>query len=162
MPNKLADPGKLPGSRRPRRAWAKMRQWRSLALTPLRQWRTLVFVGDAMNAVAETTVFATKAAALLTDAARASVIEMLARNPECGAVIPGTGGVRKIRIALEGRGKSGGARVVYYFQNDRWPIIVLTIYAKNEKANLSVAERNALAKMIAELKTARAHKESTP
>jgi len=63
-----------------------------------------------MNAVAETTVFAAKAAALLTDAERAEVIEMLARNPECGAVIPGTGGVRKVRIALEGRGKSGGAQ----------------------------------------------------
>jgi len=122
----------------------------------------LVFVGDAMNAVAETTVFAAKAAALLTDAERTSVIEMLARNPECGAVIPGTGGVRKVRIALEGRGKSGGARVVYYFQNDRWPVIVLTIYPKNEKANLSAAERNALAKMIAELKTARARKETRP
>jgi hypothetical protein len=89
-----------------------------------------------------------------------TVIEMLTRNPECGAVIPGTGGVRKVRIALEGRGKSGGARVIYYFQNDRWPLIVLTIFAKNEKANLSLAERNALAKLIAELKTARAHKET--
>lgn len=115
-----------------------------------------------MNAVAETTVFAAKAAALLTDAERAAVIEMLARNPECGAVIPGTGGVRKVRIALEGRGKSGGARVIYYFQNDRWPLIVLTIFAKSEKANLRVAERNALAKMIAELKTVRAHKETAP
>jgi hypothetical protein len=65
-------------------------------------------------------------------------------------------------MAYLGRDKSGGARVVYYFQNDRWPVIVLTIYPKNEKANLSVAERNALAKMIAELKTARARKETRP
>ena len=52
------------------------------------------------------------------------------------------------------------ARVIYYFQNDLRPIVVLTIYAKNERANLSAAERNALAKLVAELKKTRAMKGS--
>jgi len=87
---------------------------------------------------------------------------MLARNPECGAVIPGTGGVRKVRIALEGRGKSGGARVIYYFQNDRVAAHRPDDLREEREGDLSVAERNVLAKMIAELKTVRAHKETAP
>ncbi len=49
-------------------------------------------------------------------------------------------------------GKSGGARVVYYFHSDVMPVFVLDIFAKNEKANLSKAERNALARLVQILK----------
>ncbi|HVU34048.1 MAG TPA: type II toxin-antitoxin system RelE/ParE family toxin [Opitutaceae bacterium] len=89
---------------------------------------------------------------------RAMVIEEIARNPEVGDIVQGTGGVRKVRIALPGRGKSGGARVVFYYQNDQWPVLLLEVFAKNEKANLSKAQRNAVAKLIAELKAARKKK----
>ena len=56
-----------------------------------------------------------------------------------------TGGFRKVRWGIGGRGKSGGARVVYYFvPDDDVPVLLLSAYGKNEKTNLSAAERNAL------------------
>jgi hypothetical protein len=74
---------------------------------------------------------------------------------EAGALIQGTAAVRKLRIALEGRGKSGGARLIYYYQSVAWPVLLLEVFAKDEKANLSQAQRNVLAKLIPELKAAR-------
>jgi hypothetical protein len=71
---------------------------------------------------------------------------MVASDPQCGVVIPGTGGVRKVRVAASGRGKSGGARVIYLFGGDHVPMFLLAVFAKNEKGNLSQAERNALKK----------------
>jgi hypothetical protein len=79
---------------------------------------------------------------------RAALVSFLATNPEAGDLIPGTGGVRKGRGALPGGGKSGGARVVYYFHNESIPIFLLAAYGKNEKANLSKAERNAIARLV--------------
>lgn len=89
---------------------------------------------------------------------RATVIGEIARNPKAGDIVQGTGGVRKMRIALPGRGKSGGARVIFYYQDDEWPVLLLEVFAKNEQANLTKAQRNALAKLIAELKAARKSK----
>jgi hypothetical protein len=108
-----------------------------------------------MIVVAETTHYASRAAALMSGEDCAAVIEEIARDPQAGDIIPGTGGVRKIRVALPGRGKSGGARVIFYYQNDDWPVLLLEVFAKNEKANLSKAQCNTLAKAIAELKAAR-------
>jgi len=89
---------------------------------------------------------------------RAMVIEEIARNPKAGDIVQGTGGVRKMRIALPGRGKSGGARVIFYYQDDEWPVLLLEVFAKNEQADLTKAQRNTLAKLIAELKAARKSK----
>jgi hypothetical protein len=108
-----------------------------------------------MIAVAESTYYAKRATAIMKEDERDAVIEMIARDPRAGDLIPGTGGVRKLRIALEGRGKSGGARLIYYYQHDAWPVLLLEVFAKNEKANLSKAQRNELAKLVAELKIAR-------
>ena len=77
---------------------------------------------------------------------------MIARNPTCGEVMEGTGGVRKVRFALPGRGKSGGARVIYYFHSDVMPAFLLSIFAKKEKGNLTKAERNALVRLVDVLK----------
>ena len=63
-------------------------------------------------------------------------------------MIPETGGVRKIRWALAGKGKRGGARVIYYHQGERLPVFLLAAYAKNEKTNLSKAERNAMKRLV--------------
>jgi hypothetical protein len=79
---------------------------------------------------------------------RAELIAFIAANPGSGDLIPETGGVRKLRWALPGRGKRGGARVIYYFHSDRLPVFMLAAYGKNEKANLSKAERNAIAKLV--------------
>ena len=64
-----------------------------------------------------------------------------------GVLIKGTGGFRKIRVAAEGRGKSGSYRVVTFFSGPGIPVFLITVFAKNEADNLTPAERNALAKM---------------
>jgi hypothetical protein len=70
--------------------------------------------------------------------------ERLSRDPEAGDVMKGTGGMRQLRFRTGGRGKSGSVRVVYYYYNTSVPIFLLRVYAKNEKTNLTQAERNAL------------------
>jgi hypothetical protein len=64
------------------------------------------------------------------------------------AIIPGSGGIRKVRFGFGARGKSGGARIIYLFSGENLPVFILAVFAKNEKANISPAERNALAKMV--------------
>lgn len=68
-----------------------------------------------MQTVVETPIFQRRAAKLLSDAERSALIEFLARHPESGDEIQGTGGVRKVRFAAGGKGKSAGVRVIYYF-----------------------------------------------
>lgn len=101
-----------------------------------------------METVVETTPYLRRAEKLLNAAERASVIDFLAANPKAGSVMKGTGGVRKVRIPLEGRGKSGGARVIYYFHSDAIPLFIFAVYAKKEKDNLTKEERNALKKAV--------------
>jgi hypothetical protein len=55
-------------------------------------------------------------------------------NPEAGDLMPETGGVRKLRWALPGKGKRGGARVIYFFHDERLPVFLLAMYGKNEEA----------------------------
>lgn len=69
-------------------------------------------------------------------------------KPEAGNLIAGTGGVRKLRWAIEGKGKSGGVRVIYYYHNESMPILLFTVYPKNVKDNLSQAERNELKQRV--------------
>jgi hypothetical protein len=76
------------------------------------------------------------------------LIIYLAANPEAGVIVPETGGVRKLQWALPGRGKSGGARVIYCYHNESIPLYALDIYAKNQKANLSAAEKKAARKTV--------------
>jgi len=63
----------------------------------------------------------------------------LALHPEKGDLIPGSGGLRKIRWFGKGRGKRGGVRIIYYYKNREGLIWLLTIYAKNENDNISLA-----------------------
>ena len=77
--------------------------------------------------------------------------ETLLQNPKAGDVIQGTKGLRKIRIAFEGQGKSGSGRVVYVDFTVHETIYLITAYSKNEMDNLSKAERNKIAKMIVRL-----------
>jgi len=66
-------------------------------------------------------------------------VELLDR-PDGGKVIPGSGGLRKIRVAAKGRGKRGGARVIYYWRRSEYEILLLTAYAKNEREDLTPKE----------------------
>ena len=87
----------------------------------------------------------------MSSVASERVVEHLAAHPTAGALLEGTGGVRKLRWARDGRGKSGGVRVIYYFHSEAMPLYLLTMFAKNERANLSKAERNELAGLVDEL-----------
>ena len=78
--------------------------------------------------------------------------ETLLENPKAGGVIRGTKGLRKIRIAFEGQGKRGSGRVAYVDFTVHETVYLITAYPKNEKDNLSKAERNAIAKLITVLK----------
>ncbi|HZD48620.1 MAG TPA: hypothetical protein VE178_07725 [Silvibacterium sp.] len=94
---------------------------------------------------------------------RALQAELIA-NPEAGAVMPGTGGFRKMRWIDQrrGKGRTGGLRIIYfYFETDR-QIWLVTLYSKDEAADLSAKEKRALKSAIeAEIKM-RAEKHSTP
>lgn len=98
--------------------------------------------------VAELPDYLRAAARLLADADRRAIVNHLAAHPTAGDLIEGTGGVRKLRWARDGRGKSGGVRVIYYFHSEAMPLYLLTMFAKNERANLSKAERNALVSLV--------------
>ena len=102
-----------------------------------------------LQTVVETPAYLTAARGMLSDALRATVVKMVAENPEAG--VPLGGSVRKIRVARLGRGKSGGARVVFLFAGEDIPVFLLTVFAKNEKANLSARERTALIAAAKEL-----------
>ena len=105
-----------------------------------------------LQTVVETAEFLVRSSKVMSDEQRAQVVEMLARDPECGEIMKGTGGVRKVRVALVGRGKSGGARVIYYFHSEKLPVFALTVFAKNERANLTPGERNAMAVVVRTIK----------
>ena len=100
-------------------------------------------------AVIETHEFIAITRKMFTDDDRDDLVSYLAFNPMAGDVIAGTGGVRKLRWSLAGRGKSGGARVIYYYHDERIPLHLLTAYAKNEQVNVSHAARNAFKTMVA-------------
>lgn len=84
----------------------------------------------------------------LTDADLLRLQEELLANPAVGAMIRGTGGVRKMRFSFEHRGKSGSVRVIYIDFEIREKQYLLTAYPKNEKDNLSKEERNELKKLV--------------
>ena len=101
-----------------------------------------------MYTVAETPEYLRRCDKLLSDGERRDVVDYLAAHPKAGDLMEGTGGVRKIRWARAGRGKSGGVRIIYYVHSEAMPLYLLTVFAKNERANLSKAERNGMAEMV--------------
>lgn len=101
-----------------------------------------------MLTIVETRAYVSRADKLLDEEEREEIKVQLALDPERGAIMRGTDGVRKMRFAVGGRGQSGGVRVVYYFHNATMPVFLLTVFAKNEKGNLTRAEQNDLAKLV--------------
>jgi RelE toxin of RelE / RelB toxin-antitoxin system len=102
-----------------------------------------------MQTVVETPSYLADAERLFSSDERKAIVDRLAADPTCGVVIPGSGGIRKVRFGFGARGKSGGARIIYLFSGVSLPVFVLAVFAKNEKADLSLGERNALAKLVA-------------
>jgi len=94
----------------------------------------------------------------LNDDAFSRLQQLLMLNPEAGALIPGTGGLRKLRFADErrGKGKRGGLRVIYYWWNAGLQVWLFTIFDKDEMSDLTKAQRETLKQMIkAELEARR-------
>ena len=99
-----------------------------------------------MQTIVELPEFLKRSSNLLKDDEKASIINYLAFHPQSGDLMQGAGGIRKLRWSAHGKGKSGGVRVIYYYHNGTMPLFLLTVFGKGEKANLSKAERNELAK----------------
>lgn len=89
---------------------------------------------------------------LLTPEENIGLINHLASTPEGGVLLQGAGGIRKLRWAAKGKGKSGGVRVIYYFYNRTMPLFLLTVFGKSEKANITQAEAHELAELASLLK----------
>jgi hypothetical protein len=98
----------------------------------------------------ETPVFTKRITGLLTDEEYRNLQMCLIVNPTAGPVIPGAGGLRKLRVAARSQGKRGGARVIYYWVPSREQMILLLVYAKNEQANLTPRQARILAAMVKE------------
>lgn len=107
-----------------------MRLYLHSKLTFIRQSRTLI-----MEFI-ETSSFTKQVSSYLSDDEYLGLQMFLMRYPEKGAIVRGSGGVRKLRWAIEGRGKSGGVRVIYYFKSAQNEIWMLTIYGKNERETI--------------------------
>lgn len=88
----------------------------------------------------------------MSAAEKDELFDFIARDPEAGDVIPGTGGVRKLRYVIQGKGKRGGVRVIYYYYNDRNPVLLFTVFGKNEKSALTEKEKNTLYRIVQEIK----------
>jgi hypothetical protein len=104
-----------------------------------------------MQAVVETPGYLKTAESIFSEAERDRIMAMVAADPECGTVIQGTGGFRKVRVGRSGMGKRGGARVIYILRGEEFPVFLISAYAKNEKENLTKRERNELAKRADEI-----------
>jgi hypothetical protein len=106
---------------------------------------------DPPVTVVVTPEFLSAARKLMNDDERGRLVDYLARNSSAGDLIPGAGGVCKLRWELEGRGKRGGARVIYFYHSKNLPLFALTAYSKNEREDLDqgqIGDFRALAKSI--------------
>jgi hypothetical protein len=101
-----------------------------------------------LNSVIESWTYLGSAERLLSAEDRVLVVDMIAANPEAGVVIPGTGGLRKLRIGLPGRGKRGGGRVIYWYHSPGLPIVLLWLLAKSAAADLTKDQYRRLVQAI--------------
>ena len=101
-----------------------------------------------MFLIVETPLFTKQIMALATDEEYRALQEVLVANPAAGELIPSGGGIRKVRMARPGTGKRGGARVIYYWRQDKGTIFMLVAYAKSVKTNLSPAEISTLRELV--------------
>jgi hypothetical protein len=94
----------------------------------------------APGSVIELPGYRRRADELLRSLEQDAIVDLIAFEPTRGDLINGTGGLRKVRVGRGGSGKRGGARVIYYFYNANFPVL-MALYAKNEKADLSAREK---------------------
>ena len=99
----------------------------------------------------ETPTFTRQVTQLLSDEEYRQLQNALVEDPKCGDLIKGGGGIRKVRHAVQGRGKSGGVRAIYYWVKDRHQIYMLVVYPKSKKDTLSDDETAILRELVKEL-----------
>jgi len=90
-----------------------------------------------MRTIIESHTFQRQADGVWTETERLAFFTWLAAHPEAGDVIPGTGGARKVRWSVGGRGKRGGVRVIYFNEAEDGTLILVLIYAKNTRSTVS-------------------------
>lgn len=100
-----------------------------------------------MQTIVELPEFLRKAEKILSTSEITSIINYIAAHPAAGVIMQGTGGIRKLRWSAQGKGKSGGVRVIYYYHNEVMPLFLLSLFGKGEKSNLTKSECNDLAKI---------------
>lgn len=102
-----------------------------------------------LQTVIELETFLRRAKAIMSDDERIGIVGYLAANPEAGIALGG--GLRKVRIPRAGGGKSGGYRTLYVFGGAHMPLILVTVFAKNEKDNLTTSELAAAVRLSKDL-----------
>jgi len=103
-----------------------------------------------LQTVVETAEFMKQARDCMDDEMRNDFIAYIAENPLVGDIIQGTGGLRKIRWQSNAyTGKRGGLRVIYYYHDVKMPIFLFTVYKKNNKESMTLAEKKASQKILA-------------
>ena len=90
--------------------------------------------------IIENSVFTRRIKDILSDDEYGQLQRMLVADPEAGVVIPGSGGLRKLRWAIPGKGKSGGLRIIYYWYVNEEIIYMLFVYKKSEQEDLTVKQ----------------------
>jgi len=98
----------------------------------------------------ETPIFTRQIAAAMDDDEYRLLQLHLIQHPDAGDTIRGSGGLRKIRWRLPGRGKRGGARIIYYWKKARDRVFLLLLYPKNARSDLTPAQLRALRELIAD------------
>lgn len=102
-----------------------------------------------LQTVVETPEFIKQAKNFMDNKERQNFINYIAKNPGEGDLIQGTGAPEKIRWQVDShKGKSGGARIIYYYHDQNMPIFLFTAYKKNQKENLTAGEKILLRKII--------------
>jgi len=100
--------------------------------------------------IIETSIFTRQVQTLLSNEEYRQLQMALVLHPELGAVIPGSGGLRKVRWTIRGHGKRGGVRAIYYWAVSNGQILMLLMYAKNEQDDLTPEQLKVLRKIVEE------------
>jgi hypothetical protein len=118
-------------------------------MTNVRHWRIFIHVFIYTHVyVVETSIFTKKIQTLLNNEDYQEFQIALVNRPSAGVIIPGSGGLRKVRWARPGSGKRGGVRVIYYWAVKEDQILMLFVFAKNEQDDLLPNQLRILRKLI--------------
>ena len=98
--------------------------------------------------IIETSIFTKRIQSLMLDEEYRLFQSYLTEIPDVGDLIQGGGGIRKVRWKLEGRGKRGGVRIIYYWATSQGQLLMLYAFAKNEQENLSKEQLSVLKQVV--------------